>query len=213
MTRLMLASLLSLPLFAQGTLSPSNAGSPPAGGYTAGSVVQINVSKAGNASATGIQFDVQAPSGVASLTISIPAGLAASKSLTCSPGTSTTCLIVGFNTTPIPDGIIATAAITLASSVSTSPVNVTVANPLEADASGTALAVTVANPTVSLSIRNPCDVTGDGSVTSADLSAVVSAALAKAASPDLNSDGKVNVQDAQIVATAGTGPSFTCNAH
>ena len=213
MIKLLFASLLCLPLAAQGTLSPSNAGAPPAGGYTAGSVVQINVTKAGNATTTGIQFDVQAPSGVASVAVSIPAGLAASKFLTCSPGTSTTCLIVRFNTATIPDGIIATAAITLASSISTSPVNVTVANPVETDASGTALAVTVANPTVSLSIKNPCDVTGDGSVSSADLSAAVSAAIAKATSPDLNSDGKVNVQDAQIVATAGTGPSFACNAH
>jgi hypothetical protein len=151
---------------------------------------------------------------VSSVALSLPASLASAKQVSCSIfSPNFTCVIVGLNATTIPDGIIATANVTLATAGLTSPVTVNVANPVETDATGTALAVTVANPIVSLSIRNLCDVTGDGSVSSADLSAVINAAIAKAASPDLNSDGKVNVQDAQIVATATVGPTFTCNAH
>lgn len=215
MKRVLLFLISSLACFAQAaTLTPANTTTPPAGGYPSGAVIPISIAKTGNPTATGLQFDIQTSAGVSSVVMSIPAGLAVTKQLSCAPFSSNfRCLIVGFNTSVIPDGVIATATVTLASSINTSPVNVTVANPVETDATGTALAVTVANPTVSLPTRNPCDVTGDGSVSPLDLSAVVNPATLRASTPDLNSDGTANVQDAQIVATAGTGPAFVCNAH
>ena len=207
-------SLLLVPLAWAQTLTPSTAGTAPAGGYAPGAVVPISITAAGNPTKTGIQFDIQTSAGVANVVVSIPSALASTKQVSCDPfAASMTCLVVGFDTATIPDGVVATANVTLASTLSASaPVTVTIANPVETDATGTALAVTVANPTVSLSIQNPCAVTGDGSVSSGDFSAEISAALAHATTPDLNSDGKVNVQDVQIVATAGTPPNFVCNA-
>lgn len=215
MKKFIVTLIFSAICFAQaGTLTPTNTTTPPAGGYLPGAVIPITITKTGNPTTTGLQFDIQSSVGINAIVVSLPSGLSTTKQVTCAPFSSNfRCVIVGFNTTTIPDGVIAVATTTLASTNSTSPATLVVSNPVETDSTGTALAVTVTNPTISLPTRNPCDVTGDGNVSSSDLSTVTNAAVARATTPDLNSDGTTNVQDAQIVATAGTGPAFVCNAH
>ncbi len=197
---------------AQGTLSLSNPGSVPAGGYPAGSAVALNVGKSGNATVTGLQFDIAATSGTMAIAAS-PAAILAGKTLSCSGSFPIRCLLVGLaNTTLIPDGVVAIATETLGSSGN--PVTVTVSLPVETDSSGNGVAVTVGNPTVSLPLRSGCDVNGDGSVSSADTQAVVNSAIARSTSAvtDLDSNGATDVRDAQIASTGATGPAFVCNA-
>jgi hypothetical protein len=195
--------------FAQGTLTLSNTATPPPAGYTPGATIPLNITKTGN-SPTGIQFDLSIPASTGAITIALGPGVPAGKSITCSTGASTRCLIVGLDTNVIPDGIVAVASVTLANPLTVNPVAVMLANPVEADAGANSLPVTIANPTLSLSIKNGCDVNGDGSVTSADLSAVAAQAITKtnATATDLNRDGKTDVLDAQIVGTAATGPAL-----
>ncbi len=183
-------------------------------GYAPGTTVPLNITKTGNP-ATGIQFDLAIPAGTGTLTLALGPAVPAGKSITCSAGASVRCLIVGLDTNTIPDGIVAVASVTLANPLAMNPVTATLANPIEADAGATSLPVATVNPTLSLSIKNACDVNGDGSVTLADLSAVVAQAVTKtnSAQTDLNRDGKTDVLDAQIVGTAGTGPAFACLAN
>jgi len=199
--------------FAQGTLSLSNAGTAPAAGYAPGATVTLNITKTGN-SPTGIQFDLSIPAASGAVAMALGPAAPAGKTITCSTGVSIRCLVVGLDTNVIPDGIVAVASVTLASSLNASPVAVTLANPVEADAGANSLPVTIPNPTLSLSIKNACDVNGDGIVSQADLVVVVAQAITKinAVATDLNRDGKTDVLDAQIVATAATGPAFTCLA-
>lgn len=212
MNRLILFAL-AVSTFAQGTLSLSNAGTVPPGGYAPGATVILDVTKTGNPTATGLQFDLVLPSGA--LSVAIGPAPPAGKQISCSTGLSIRCIVIGLaDTNPIPDGVVAIATVTLAANASGTVV-VTIANPVESDGNGNGLAVTVGNPTVSLSIRNRCDVDGNGSVSSSDTSAVVSVAILKSTTSqtDLNSDGLTNVLDAQITATAATAPNFVCNAH
>lgn len=196
----------------QSTLSISNQNTPPAGGYAPGAVVPLIITKTGNPTATGFEFDIAVSAG----TIAGSAGpaLPAGKFVSCSPAPPLSCIAIGLDDNSIPDGAAMVLSVTLPANISSSPVTVTISNPVESDPNGSSLPTVIGNPTVSLSIKNGCDVNGDGSVSSADLSVVVNAALAHVTSTttDLNKDGKTNVLDAQIVATAGTAPAFTCNA-
>ncbi len=204
--------ILCVSVMAQGTLSLV-APTPPAGGYSPGAVIPVNLVKAGN-STSAIQFSAPWATNIATVSWVLAPALAPAKALTCGGVASPTiCTIVGFNQTLIPDGTIATATVTLANSIATSPVTFSVTNPIESDINGASLAVSLANPTISFSIKNPCAVTGGGSVVSADLSAVISQIIAKTttAATDLDSSGTTNVLDAQIVATAGS--TGVCNAH
>jgi hypothetical protein len=205
--------LASLGALAQGTLTLSNSATPPAAGYAPGSTVSLNIMKTGN-SPTGIQYDLSIPASTGSITFALGPAAPAGKSITCSAGVAVRCLLVGLDTNIIPDGIVAVASVTLAKPLAANPVVVTLSNPIEADAGANSLPVTIANPTVSLSIKSACDVDGDGSVSAADLTAVVAQAITQSSSAatDLNGDGRTDVLDAQIVATATAGPSFTCLA-
>lgn len=199
-------------------ISLTNPATAPAGGYAPGATIPLSITKTGNPNVTGVQFDLTAGAG-ASVAVTPGAALPPSKTLTCFPVVPSgvvTCLAVGLNIDDIPDGTLAVATVQLApAAIGSSPIVVTILNVVATDAAGTALPATIGNPTVSLLLRSSCDVNGDGSVGSADLSAVVSVAIQKGTNTatDLNKDGKTNVQDAQIVGTAATAPAFTCLAH
>lgn len=203
---------ISVAAFAQ-NLSIANQNTPPSGGYAPGATVPLAISKSGNPGAAALQFDLAISAGGGTITVAPGPAMPATKNLQCSTVAPLRCLIAGFNTAAIPDGVLAIATVQIAATVTSSPVTATISKPVESDANGVAIPTVIGNPTVSLSIRSGCDVDGDGSVSSADFSAVASAITSQAASgPDLNKDGSTNAQDAQIVATAGTPPAFTCNA-
>ncbi len=199
--------LMSLGLFAQSTVSISNPNTPPPSGYAPGATVTLNVSTDKNApTLSGIQFNFSAPAlGVSSVTaVAGPAAVAAGKSIQCSTGLTPTCIVFGFNETPITNGVIAAFTVTLGSSLPTSPIQVTLSAPIEADVNGSALAVAVVNPTLSLPVLDKCAITGDASPSPADQQVVVAAIIGKTTTPatDLNQDGATNVLDAQMVAAA-----------
>lgn len=203
--------VISVAALAQ-NLSIANQGTPPSGGYAPGATVPLAISKSGNPAATALQFDFGISAGGGTITVAAGPAMPATKTLQCSSVAPLRCLIAGFNTATIPDGVLAIATVQIAATV-TSTVTATISKPVESDINGLAIPTVIGNPTVSLSIKNGCDVDGDGLVSSADLSRVANAITSQAASgPDLNSDGTTNAQDAQIVATAGTPPAFTCNA-
>lgn len=211
MKTLFLSLLFTISALAQGTISLALEGTPPPGGYTAGAQVKIDIVKTGNPTATGAQWNLSFPTNAVPSFSAGAAAVASNKNLACVAMTSPSrCLLVGLaNITPIPDGVIAIATITMPSN---SP-SFTLSGVLEADSDGNSVAVTVGNPTISLSPHSPCDVDGDGSVSSSDTSAVVSVAVTGTSSPatDLNSDSATNILDAQIASTAASGG--TCNAH
>lgn len=209
--------------FAQGTITPVNTTTPPASGYAPGAVIPINIVKSGNSacSATGtgcvtaLQFDQQSMVGVATVAWTIAPALAASKFISCGPPNGTTCVIIGLNQTPIPDGPVAVATVTLASTLTLPSVTFGLFNTaVESDSTGASLAVSVTNPTLLLPAqKSRCAVAStNGTVGMADLQAVDAQITARTtnAATDLNSDTKTNVQDAQIVATAGSGGA--CNS-
>ncbi len=203
--------------FGQGTLSLTNPGVTPPGGYPVGAVVPLNIVKAGNPTAAGIQFDISVPAGAATMSLSpAPAMAALGKILACGTSSPIRCVLVGLaNTTPIPDGAVVVATVTLPGTASNNPIQVTISAAIEADPAGNGLVVTVGNPTVSLPLKSGCDVNSDGSVGADDTQAIVNAIITKATvlSFDLDSNSSVNVLDAQIAATGATPPNFVCTAH
>lgn len=210
MKKLFLLSLFSVLSFAQGTLSLVNP-SPSASGYAPGAVVTLNVVKAGNPTDAAIQLQLSAV-GVASVAVAPGPALPAGKFASCSSTLPLTCVLIGLDQNVIPDGVVATLNVTLATPFPGG--SVTLANVIEADTLGNSLAVSIANPTVSLPAPDRCDVNGDGTVGSADLSAVILAIVNGSpfsAVLDLNSDTVVNVLDAQIVSAAAV--TGTCSAH
>lgn len=194
---LLLVALLGVASFAQ-TLTPV----PPAGAFASGAVVPITLQKAGLPTSAGLQFQVAAGQGVASLAVALDPSVQG-KTLTCQGALNVTCVIFGFNRTTIADGPVAVVTATL-STPAVGPVAVTFSNAVVGDAAGGNLPVTIANPIVSLSIQDVRDVDGDGTVTAADQTAVVTAILSGVTTPadDVNKDGVVNVLDALVIATA-----------
>lgn len=102
--------------------------------------------------------------------------LAASKSVFCGPSFAT-CLVVGNNTTTIPDG-----------NVVAIPTGASISNFIASSPTGTAIAVAL--------VSNPCDVNHDGKIDVNDFSAIVQQADgAVTASADINGDGKTDIFD------------------
>ena len=213
----LLLLLFSALCFAQSaTISLVNTTTAPSAGYAPGAVISINIVKSGNLPRSAIQF-VQSMVGVA----------------TYSAGYRPRARVFqvdqlrGTQRPPQPAPYSAQSdadprrpdsghnQVTLANNVTIPTVTFGLYNTaIESDPSGASLAVSVANPT-SLPLpvqKSRCDVDGDGKIGQSDLTSVIAQITARTTSPatDLNSDGKTNVQDAQIVATAASGG--VCNS-
>lgn len=201
----LLSLLLSVSFLAlaQPTLTVSG----PSGNTKAGSTVNLAVAISGTSgtgdqavqfSLSGITWPIVPTAGAATT--------AAGKALTCAlVGVSYNCIVAGGAAT-LGDGTIASLQVTLPKSAASGTVSIALSNQLAAatDGQGFVIAggVTAAAP-FAFAITSACDISGDGKVDATDTGMAVLQALGVGAcSSDLNSDGKCNILDVQIVAAA-----------
>jgi len=193
------------PLFAQATaLTLSLAG--PTIFKPAGTVV-LNLALSGSSGAniSGVQFTVPAPGG-STVVMAGAASTAASKQVTCNQAATgtlpLTCIAVGLNNATFSDGVVAVLTVTLPNPIVQ---GLTWTMPtIVASTVGAQVTATSAAPT------NPCNITGSGTVGTADMTASISQALNAAVScVDLTGDGVCNIFDVVRVVIAAQ-PSGVC---
>lgn len=208
--KLLLGLLFAFSSFAQATLNITG----PSARVPAGSTATITLSAVGvtGQNVAGLQFSLPGLSWAATPTIGA-AGTAAGKSIYCATVTSgLNCLVVGFNSTVIADGVLATVQLTVPRSVVSGNTSLALSGTLGASPLGAAVTVGAGSP-FSLATSSACDPDGSGTSTATDFTLVLPQWLGTAVcSPlaDLNSDGKCDILDATILAVAVGGGA--CNA-
>ena len=141
------------------------------GSATAGATVSlpITLSSLGGAQAAGLQWSFVYSSDITSVTVVAgPSASNAGKSITCS---SDTCLILGFNNTPMADGTVATATFQLASNPSTTSLPVQLSAVVASTAAGDAIPASGGSGMISLPSAPPPSVSVSLSPLSASLTA------------------------------------------
>jgi hypothetical protein len=130
--------------FGQSVLSLSSASGAPGGSVTLN--VSLNTGYPGNSA--GLQWTLNAPTpDVASFTtVASPGAVSAQKSLYCA---NQICLLVGLNSTPLSNGVVAIITLTLSPTASGNLV-IQLSNPVEALLDGTGGSITAANGLVSV---------------------------------------------------------------
>lgn len=202
MKRLILFLLASLALTAQ-TLVPTAPST-----IQAGKAFDLSVDLTAPATpVTGVQYNLGFSPATAITSPLVwtasPATTAAGKSLVCGgPASTQTCIVFGFNITPLASGSVAKAHITVPADVR-GPVVFTTSGTLASDKDGNNVAVT--GGTVTVLVTSPFDLNGDGSVNSSDLSSVLSqvVGLTPCTTADFNGDGKCTVHDAALLVKDG----------
>lgn len=127
------------------------------------------------------------------------ASTAAGKTVTCAPVSSAgdlLCVAAGLNQTVYADGVVATISLGLPTTATPGTLSLTTANALSATASATAV-TTSAGPILPLTVLNPCDLTGDGSINAADLTSAIQQVLgiASCSTADLVGSGACTGQN------------------
>jgi hypothetical protein len=200
MKKLLLSALFSLPLWAQSatlTLScPNN--------VHAGSTLSCSVALSGGSLPAGLQWTLATSSPVGAVVVTPAAAVAsAQKNFLCNAANM--CLLTGINANQIADGALATLSIPIPAGSGSRQMTLNLSATIGASLLGTALSAT-ANPPVSVSVSSGCDINGDGQINDADVTAQQNGLLATPqTSSDLNSDGKSDVVDVQIVINAARG--------
>jgi hypothetical protein len=173
----------------------------PNANVKAGSAVVLTVTLSGSAGVNvqALQYSITGFQGWTVAVADGAAATAASKFNTCAMvGTVLNCIAVGVNTNVWSDGVISTLTLTIPKRAASGTQTDTLGGLLGAvtDSSGnvTGVAITAGSP-FALSIISPCD-----GITLAQMLPPVLGTAAYSAALDLNSDGVVNVEDAQIVA-------------
>lgn len=128
----------------------------------AGDAIQCTLATTGTP--VGIQGTV-AVSPTVTYTVTTPV---TGDSIFSDPGGSNKFLLFDIGVTPIPDG----NAVFFKFTMPNSPVTFGVTNPVASDASGMGLTVTV-NPPVAIALKSNCDLNGDGTVSAADISLMI----------------------------------------
>lgn len=195
--------MLAAALYAQPTVSITG----PAANIKAGSTFTMAVSISGAASSgdqavqfslANIAWPVVASTG--------SAATAAGKSLACATVAGVFNCIVAGGASVLTDGQIATLQVTLPKTAPAGTVPISLSNLLAAltDASGNVTGSTVgASAPFTLSITSACDLDSSGAVNATDLASMIQQSLGvSACTADLNSDGKCDVKDVQVVAGA-----------
>jgi trimeric autotransporter adhesin len=163
--------LLGLPLIGFGQSVTLSIGS---GSATAGATVSvpITVASSGGAQTAGLQWSFSYSSDITS--VSVVAGSSATdagKTITCS---GTTCLVLGFNTTAIADGTVATATFQIASNPSNTSILVQITGVVASTATGTSIPATGGSGTITLPVPPPTGGGGGGGGGGATVSVGVS---------------------------------------
>lgn len=153
---------------------------------TSPTTAQLSYVSNANAPIAGLQFNTITGFPAGYVTGLAASALTANKSLYCSG----LCLIVGNNTTTIPDGIIATFTWTSGTATAPALTGLVAVSP-----SGTAVPVTMG--------FSPCDVNQDGKIDINDFNSIVQIAdKAVQGSADINGDGKTDLIDVFRVISA-----------
>lgn len=123
------------------------------------------------------------------------------KDLYCS-NTGLKCVVVGLNSTPIPNGTVLTSTLTVPTSM-VGPATVKLSGVVAADGNGISTLLD-AGPDLSIAVLQREDLNGDGKVDIMDVTISVFQVLGGTCIPgaDLNGDGKCDILDVQIVAKA-----------
>ena len=120
--------------FAQSVTLSIGSASGTAGGTVA---LPISLASAGGAQTVGLQWTFNYSSDITSVTVvASAAALAAGKSLSCN---GNNCLLVGLNSTVIPDGTVATATFQISGQPSSNPISIQLAGVVASSASGTSI--------------------------------------------------------------------------
>ncbi len=200
-------------LYAQPVISVTG----PSGNQRAGNTITLAVtlSSTGTAADQAVQFSV---SGIPwPVTVSVgSAASAASKNAYCFTAASVVkCIIAGLNTSILADGFLAIVTVPIPKTAQAGTIPITISNLLAAsnDSNGNANAAPlVAASPFSLSTISACDLNSDGVIDSLDHLLAVDQANGKTActSGDLDSNGKCDVVDVQIIGNAVV--SHVCGA-
>ncbi len=198
--------LLASMCFADSVLTLS---APP---YTPGQPLILTVSKTGDLpSNIQITFNADGRTSPGSASV-VGSALSAGKSIQC--GGNGICVIWGLNQATIIDGPVAQFSIPIPSNV-TGSLTFSITGQVESTPGGMPITTTV-NPPLSvpstISLPQPCDITGDGLVNISDVDAMRNQVLLGtfSAAYDLDHDSKVNVTDLAIEIKAYLGG--TCAA-
>ncbi|MCC6586625.1 MAG: hypothetical protein IT168_07900, partial [Bryobacterales bacterium] len=127
--------LCAAPLFAQGVTLALSSGSG-----TPGSTVNLNITLTSSSTLpASLQWSMgYSAADVSSITVNAGAvATAAGKSVTCNPVSgSLNCLVFGFNTTTMPNGVVATVAVTLSASTVKTSTAITMSSGVASDPNG-----------------------------------------------------------------------------
>lgn len=175
--------------------------------------ITVSVSlAAGQNVASGVQFTLNVPSDVVSVTPTAgPSATGAGKQLVCGSLASQklTCLVFGVNATSIGDGVIASFPATLAASLTAPNETFSLSGVVGSNSAGVPT-VLAAGPALAIPVLSKCDLNADGSVNTVDVLALVNWILGISQPPtgvsaDVNGDGKADLFDAMVIIVAATG--------
>jgi hypothetical protein len=153
---------------------------------------------AGADPAAAVQWSSVLPTG-STIAWTIASGATANgKQLSCTAD-GTTCLLFGLNETPLSNGVIATAVLSLNPSLK-GEVSLTINGALGADPMG--MSVVMSGSGAGVFISSPFDLNGDGLVNISDLLLAVQQVLGitTCGTADFNADGKCNILDLELLA-------------
>ncbi len=173
---------------AQATLQSNVSPSPVRPGQT--TTVSIALSGSPSGGIAGLQWTLTLPAGfTAGMPTLAPAVAAIPKQLVIGGAVS---LVFDFNVLPIPNGLIATVPVTVpAGALPSNGGPVTLTNVVAASPAGVSIPITAGNS--SIAVLDVFDVNGDGSVTTADVNAIVSMVAAGNCTFDVVGNGQCNV--------------------
>ena len=102
-------------------------------------VLPINLTSAGGAQTSGLQWTFTYSSDITGVTVAAgSSSTAAGKSVTCN-GIGNPCIVAGFNSTVIPDGPVATATFQISAAPSNNPITIQLSGVVASTASGTSI--------------------------------------------------------------------------
>lgn len=137
----------------------------------------------------GLQWTLGLPLGLSGVPILSPTIAGLPKSL--SVGSSGFAFIWGLNLAVIPVGPVVTVPITIPANAAPGNYNVTLANAVGATPAG--IQQTVAGGNTSFAVLNPFDLDGNGTITAADVTAMVNQVASGNCTVDLIGNGQCNV--------------------
>lgn len=184
-------------------------------GAAAGSIMTCPIVLAGGGNAgAGLEFTIGAAAGdVLSNPLIAGSASAAGKTLTCGFPTTNICVIAGGLGT-IADGTVATVSVALPLAHAGQSDQFILSNTLGATPAAAIMAIAPGPMGTTAVIRPRCDLNGDGTFTSADVSLILGAAVSATpnlAQFDLDLNGKVDIVDVMIEVIAVL--NGTCLAH